>query len=315
MIRYLLGRIPSILLVIFLASIVAFILPRLAPGDPAVVMAGPDPTPEQVEAVREAAGFNRPLIEQYLSWVLGLFRGDLGVSFILNRPIGELILSRVESTLQLAGLAAVFMILLGFALGILGGSRLRRGSRLALDMFNTAMLATPPFLVALVLILVFGIWLRILPVSGEVGLSENFGLGLQYLLLPAAALALTQAAVVGRLLQTSMLTTRGEEFIDLAVAKGASPARVTFRHVLPASLDAAIVSIGLRIGELLSGAIIIEAIFARNGLGQLAVQAVNNRDYFLIQTLVIGAVVIAVLSQLISEVVMASLDPRIRLES
>lgn len=315
MIRYLLARIPSILIVIFLASIVAFILPRLAPGDPAVIMAGPDPTPEQVEAVREAAGFNRPLLEQYLSWVYGLLRGDLGTSFIFKRSIAELILGRVESTLQLAALAALFMILLGFILGILGGSRLSKGGRLALDMFNTAMLATPPFLVALVLIVVFGIWLRFLPVSGEVGMSEDLGLGLQYLILPASALALTQAAVIARLLQTSMLTTRGEDFIDLAVAKGASRARVTFRHVLPASLDAAIVAIGLRIGELLGGAIIIEAIFARNGLGQLAVQAVNNRDYLVIQVLVIGAVVIAVLSQLISEVTMASLDPRIRLEA
>lgn len=315
MIRYLIRRIPSIILVLFLASIVAFILPRLAPGDPAVVMAGPDPSPEQVDAIRKAAGLDQPLIVQYFDWIGGLLRGSLGQSYILHRPIADLIAGRLESTLELAALAAILMIAIGFVLGVVGGSNLSKGARAAVDVVNTALLALPPFLVALILIVVFGILLRALPVGGEVPLSQNFGQGLRYLLLPAVALALTQAAVVGRLLQTSMLTTRGEEFVDLAMAKGASPARLTFRHILPASLDAAIVAVGLRIGELISGAIIIEAIFARSGLGQLAIQAVKSRDYFLIQVLIIGAVIIAVLSQLISEIVMASIDPRIRLEA
>lgn len=314
MIRYLVRRIPSLLLTIVLASIVAFLLPRLAPGDPAAAMAGPDATPEQVDAIRKAAGLDQPLITQYFNWVGGLFHGNLGQSYIFHRSVADLIGGRLESTLELAALAALFMIVLGFVLGILGGSMLPKWGRALLDTFNTAILSMPPFLVAIVLILVFGIGLRMLPVSGEVPLSQDFGRGLQYLLLPAIALALTQAAVIGRLLQTSMLTTRGEEFVDLATAKGASPTRLTYRHVLPASLDAAIVAVGLRIGELISGAIIIEQIFARSGLGSLAIQAVNNRDYFLIQALIIGAVIIAVLSQVISEVVMATIDPRVRLE-
>jgi peptide/nickel transport system permease protein len=314
MIRYLLRRLPLFVLVAFLASIVAFILPRLAPGDPAVTLAGPDASPEQVEAIRTAAGLDQPPVLQYLGWLSGLLRGDLGTSYIYERPIGELIVGRMESTLELAALAALLMIVIGAALGIAGGSNLSRLGRTGLDVFNTAMLALPPFLVGLILIVIFGVGLRVLPISGDIGLSEDFGEGLRYLILPAIALALTQAAVIARLLQTSMLTTRGEEFVDLATAKGASAARITFRHVLPASLDAAIVAVGLRIGELLSGAIIIEAIFSRSGLGQLAVQAVNNRDYFLIQTLVIGAVIVAVVCQLLSEIVMAAADPRIRLE-
>lgn len=314
MIRYLLKRLPSFVLVALLASIVAFILPRLAPGDPAVTLAGPDATAEQVEAIRTAAGLDRPLVVQYLDWLTGLFRGDLGTSYIYGRPVGDLIFARVESTLELAALAAILMVIVGTILGVLGGSRLSRVGRTALDVFNTAMLAIPPFLLGLVLIVIFGVALRALPISGEVGLSEDFGEGLRFLILPAIALALTHAAVIARLLQTSMLTTRGEDFVDLAMAKGASSSRITFRHVLPASLDAAIVAVGLRVGELLSGAIVIEAIFSRSGLGQLAVQAVTNRDYFLIQALVIGAVLIAMLFQLVSEILMAATDPRIRLE-
>ncbi len=315
MIRYLLGRIPSIIVVVFLASIVAFLLPRLAPGDPATIIAGPDATPEVIEAIRREAGLDQPLILQYLNWVAGLFRGDLGTSYVNNRPISELILSRAESTLELAALAAFFMIALALILGVLGGSLRSRTGRTLLDIVSTAMISMPAFLVGLVFIVIFGVVLKVLPVSGELNMSGDFFGGLEYLLLPALAIALSHAAVIARLLQTSMLTNRGEEFVDLATAKGASSLRITFRHVLPASLDTAIVAIGLRIGELIGGAIIIEAIFSRSGLGQLMIQSISSRDYFVVQALVIGAVIIAILSQLISEIVVASLDPRIRLES
>lgn len=315
MIRYLFGRIPSIVLVLFLASIVAFLLPRLAPGDPAIIIAGQDATAEVIEAIRREYGLDQPLIIQYFAWVGGLLRGDLGTSYINNLPIGELILSRAESTLELAALAAFFMIVLALVLGVLGGSLHSKTGRAVLDVVSTAMISMPAFLVGLVLIVFFGVVLRVLPVSGELNLSEDFFGGLEYLLLPAIAIALSHAAVIARLLQTAMLTNRGEEFVDLAVAKGASPARITFRHVLPASLDTAVVAIGLRIGELIGGAIIIEAIFSRSGLGQLMIQSINTRDYFVVQALVMGAVLIAILSQLISEIVVASLDPRIRLEA
>lgn len=315
MIRYLLSRVPSILLVLFLASIVAFLLPRLAPGDPAAIIAGQDATPEIIEAIRQQYGLDQPLVVQYVAWIGGLLRGDLGTSYINNRPIGELILSRAESTLELAALAALFMIVLALLLGVLGGSLRSKAGRAVLDVISTAMISMPAFLVGLVLIVVFGVVLRVLPVSGELNLSEDFVGGLEYLLLPAIAIALSHAAVIARLLQTAMLTNRGEEFVDLATAKGASSARITFRHVLPASLDTAIVAIGLRIGELVGGAIIIEAIFSRSGLGQLMIQSINTRDYFVVQALVMGAVLIAILSQLISEIVVASLDPRIRLEA
>lgn len=315
MIRYLIRRLPSVAVVIFLASIVAFLLPRLAPGDPAVILAGSDADPDVIAAIRKDLGLDRPLIEQYLSWVSGIFQGDLGISLVNKRPISELILNRAESTLELAGLAALFMIIFALILGVLGGSLRSKFGRTVLDIVSTMMVSMPAFLVGLIFIVVFGVILKVLPVSGQLNMSEDFWGGLEYLLLPAIAIALSHAAVIARLLQTSMLTSRGEEYVDLAVVKGASPTRITFRHVLPASLDTAIVAIGLRIGELIGGAIIIEAIFSRSGLGQLMIQSINTRDYFVVQALVIGAVIIAIISQLISEIVVASLDPRIRLEA
>ncbi|MBF4571915.1 ABC transporter permease [Herbiconiux sp. VKM Ac-1786] len=315
MTRFLLRKLPSVALVIVVSSIIAFLLPRLAPGDPAAALAGADATPEQVAAIREQSGLDDPLIAQYINWITGIFRGDFGNSYIFQRPVAELVLDRLESTLELAALATVIMIVVGLTLGILSGSPRAKVSRGVLDVLNTLLLATPPFLTGLLLILVFGVTWRLLPVSGEVGLLENPEIGIQYLLLPAFALALPQAAVVARLVQTSMQNVRGEDFVDLAFAKGASPRRITYRHVLRNSLGTAVVAIGLRIGELLGGAIVIEAIFARNGLGQLAVQAVQDRDYFIIQILILGAVILAVLIQIITEIALAALDPRIRLEA
>lgn len=315
MLRFLVNKIPPVLLIIVVSSIVAFLLPRLAPGDPAVVLAGADPTPQVIAAIREQLGLNQPLWQQYLSWAGGLLHGDLGQSYILHRPVAELIFGRLQSTLELTALASIIMISVGLLLGVIGGSPRSRWARGVLDVFNTLFLATPAFLTGLLLILLFGIVLPLLPVSGEVAFLTNPEIGIQYLILPATALALPEAAVVARLLQTSMLSVRGEDFVDLAVAKGAGPGRITRKHVLPNSLSGPIVVIGLRIGHLLAGAIIVESIFSRNGLGTLAVTGVQTRDYLLVQVLIMGAVLIAVIIQLMSEIVLAAMDPRIRLEA
>ena len=313
MLRFLVRQLPAVIGTLFLSSIVVFILPRLASGDPAVVLAGPDPTPQVVAAIREQLGLNRPLWEQYLQWMGGLLHGDLGQSYILRRPVSQLIGGRLESTLELAALSAIIMVAVGVVLGVLGGSPRSRWARTVVDIFDTIFLATPPFLTGLLLILALGIVFPILPVSGEVGLLQDPGIGIQYLILPATALALPQAGVIARLLQTAMLTVRGEDFVDLAIAKGVPPGRITRRHVLPNSFGTVVVVIGLRIGELLAGAIVVESIFARNGLGSLAVSSVQTRDYLVVQALIMGAVFVAVVMQLLTEIVQAAIDPRVRL--
>jgi peptide/nickel transport system permease protein len=310
---YLVRRAPSVLIILFVASVLAFLLPRLGPGDPAVTLAGPDPRPEDVEAIRKELGLEGSWLEQYWRWISGMARLDLGQSYFLRRDVSELIGDRIASTLELAIAATILMIVVGGLLGILAGSPRGRISRALLDGVSTVFISSPSFLSGLALILVFGIYNRWLPVSGEVGFFEDPLLSLQYVLLPAIALSLGPAAIVGRLIQTTMWQVRGEEFVDLAIAKGVRPWNVTIRHVLRNSMGTALVAIGLRVGDLLAGAIIVEAIFARNGLGQLAVSSVQTRDYAVLQVLILGAVAIAVLFQLLTEIGLAALDPRVRL--
>ncbi|BBH70274.1 peptide ABC transporter [Actinoplanes sp. OR16] len=306
MLEFLARRLPAVAGVLLAGSVLAFALPRLAPGDPAVAVAGADASPEQVAEVRALLGLDRPAVEQYLHWLGGVFTGDLGTSYLTGRPVAEMIGDRIGSTVQLAVVAGLLMVVLGIGLGVCRPSRI-------LDAVNAVLLAAPPFLTGLLLALLLGVTVRVLPVSGEVSLLDDFDIGLQYLILPALALALPQAAAIGRLLATAMRQTRTEDFVDLAIAKGARPIRVTTRHVLRTSLGTAVVAIGLRLGELLAGAIVVEAIFARNGLGSLAVAAVRDRDYLVVQVLVLAAVAVAAATQLLSEIALAVLDPRIRL--
>ncbi|GLH96794.1 ABC transporter permease [Phytohabitans aurantiacus] len=314
MIRFLVRRLPVIALVLVAASMIAFLLPRLMPGDPAAAVAGPDATPEQITQVRHDLGLDRPVVEQYVVWIKGLFTGDLGQSLQYRRPVAELVGTRLESTVELAIAALIFMVIIGVGIGLIAGSTRAAWLRSAIDSVNTLLLAMPGFLVGLLMVLLFGIYFRVLPTSGEVPLSENPEIGVQYLILPALALALAPASGIARLVQTSMRAVRQQDFVDLAMAKGVPPRRIATRHVLRNSLGPALVAIGIRFGDLLAGAVVIEAIFARNGLGQLAVSSAQTADYPVVQVLIVGAVLIAVAAQLLTEIGLARLDPRVRLE-
>ncbi len=314
MLGFLAKRLPSVVLMLVVTAVIAFLLPRLGAGDPAQVVAGSDATAEQVEAVREQMGLNRPLIVQFGDWAGGVLTGDFGTSLISNRPVSQIIAGRLGSTLELALAATLLMVVLGVGLGVLSGSAREGAARASLDGALSVFLATPPHVTGLILILFLGITWRVLPVSGEVSVLDDPLLGLSYLVLPAFALALPQAAMIARLIQARMAQVLQEDFIDLAIAKGVPPRRIAISHVLRNSLGTAVVATGVRVGELLAGAVVIEAIFARQGLGTLAVTAVQSRDYEVVQIVVLFAVVIAVLVHFASEILLAALDPRIRLD-
>ncbi|WP_405540155.1 ABC transporter permease [Streptomyces sp. NBC_00075] len=313
MIRFLIRKVPSVGFVLFASSIVAFALPRLAPGDVAVTLAGADPTAANIAAIRSELGLDRSLAVQYWDWISGLFHGDLGQSYLLHRSVTSLIGDRLGSTVELAVFATLLVVLIGTTLGVLAGSTRRWWARATLDLGTSILVAVPSFLTALALILLFGVYHRWLPVSGEVSVLHDPAIGIQYLVLPAVALALSPAGGLARLLQTEMARIRNEDYVDLALAKGVSPRRITLRHVLRNSFGTAVVAIGLEIGTLLAGAVVIEAVFNRNGLGQLAVSSVQTRDFTVLQVLILGVVCVAVVCQIVTEMVLAALDPKIRL--
>lgn len=315
MTRFIVRRLASALVVLAIASVVVFSLLQLAPGDPASVLAGPDADEATVAAIRHNLGLDEPLLTQYFTWLAHLFTGNLGDSYTYHRPITELIGQRLGSTVELTIVATLVMVVLGLVLGVVLATARSRGLRRIVNGLSTVCLALPPFASGIILIFVFAVMWNVLPSGGEASLFSEPASAIRRLILPAVALALPAAPVIANLLATEMMHARDQEFVLTASAKGATARRITWRHVVPNSLSSSIIEVGIHIGNLLGGAVVAEAIFTRNGLGTLLIQAVDKRDYQLAQVLLLLAIGTAIIVQLIAELCIARIDPRIRLES
>lgn len=315
MIPYVARRIAGGAGVLLVTSFAIFVLMHLAPGDPAVVLAGPDAGPQTVEAIRRSLGLDRPLLVQYFDWITGVLSGDLGQSYALKRPVAELVGQRWGSTVQLTVSAGLLMLVAGALVGILLGTTRSRTLEQVIDYLSNLALSLPAFVSGVILIFVFAVVLHALPSGGDVSILDEPASSVRRLLLPSIAMALPVVPVISRLLATEMRRVYDQEYVLTAIAKGASARRITWLHVLPNSLGATVVEMGIRVGHLIGGAVVVEAIFARAGLGSLLIQSVENRDYPLAQVLLLIAIGAAIVCQLVAEVVIGCLDPRIRLKA
>jgi len=297
---------------LFGMSVLIFGLMRLVPGDPAVAVLGYKATPEGIRALREAFHLDEPLPTQYLRWLAGALRGDLGVDFRQNEPIGRMILDRLPVTLELTLLATLGAALLGIPLGVLGGAR--RGSvadrtALAVGLLGVSI---PDFWLGIMLILGFALGVGLFPSGGWVPISESLLENLWHLALPALTLAIGRAAVLGRLTRAAVLDVVQRGFVQFARAKGLAERAVLFRHVLPNAAIPIVTVLGLQVGYMLGGAIVVEMIFTLPGVGRMTLDAVLERNYPVVQStvLVIGAMFMLV--NLVTDILYGVIDPRVR---
>ena len=311
---YSLRRLAQAGLLLFLASVVVFLLLRLIPGDPASTIAGPNARPEQLETVRADLGLKRPLPVQYGIWLGNVVQGDLGTSFVSRQPVRELIRDRLAATAELAAAAIVLAVATAFPIGI--ATAVRRGSWLAhlCAGYTALVLAIPTFWLGLLLLLLFGLRLDWLPMSGYVGLFEEPLAAAKHLLLPAVTLAAALSAVLARMLGTALLEVLDDDHVRTARAKGLAEGPVLRRHVLKNALIPVVTLLGIQLGQLLGGAVITEAIFQWPGLGQLILQGINNRDYTVVQGTMLFLVAVFVGVNLLVDLSYGWLDPRIRSE-
>lgn len=311
---YLLRKIPSALLVLLLASLLIFAILRLVPGDAAESLAGPDASAESVAAIRHQLGLDQPFLAQYASWIGDLLTGRLGPSYAIGGQVADLIGSGLGPTVELTLGALFFTVSLGLLLGVLGATSRRPWVQALVRALTTGFLAVPPFVTGVLLVLVLAVGLAVLPSGGRVGFLTAPDLELQYLLLPALCLALPSSAVLARYLKDSLEHALGEDYVRTATAAGVPARRLLWRHALPNALPPVVTLLGMQTGQLLGGAVLVEAIFAWPGLGQLADQALTRRDYPVVQDLLLLLVAVFVVIQLLTDVVYALLDPRIRWE-
>ena len=312
MLAFGLQRLAQAGLLLVLASVVVFLLLRLIPGDPATTIAGPNARPEQLAAVREAFGLERPLLVQYGIWLRNVVRGDLGTSFVSRQQVRSLIWDRLPATAVLAAAAVVLAVAAAFPMGVV--TAVRRGSWLArlFAGYTALVMAVPTFWLGLLLLLLFGLRLDWLPMSGYVSPLEAPWRAGTHLVLPAVTLAAALSAVLARMLATALQEVLFNDYVRTARAKGLAEGPILRRHALKNALIPVVTVLGIQLGQLLGGAVITEAIFQWPGLGQLILQAINNRDYAVVQGTMLFLVSVFVMVNLLVDLSYGWLDPRIR---
>jgi peptide/nickel transport system permease protein len=302
--------------VLLVVSIVVFLILRLAPGDPAAVIAGASATSQEIEQVRKQLGLDQPLVVQYGIWVGKVLQGDLGYSFYLNRPVTDLIAQRIEPTLALAFGTIVLAVLLAVPLGTLAAWRMGGWLDRLLSGFSVLGFSVPVFVIGYVLIYIFSMQLSILPVQGYKRLFGNDGQGLwawmRHLILPWATLGLIYIALIARVTRASVSEALTEDYIRTARAKGINEVAVLLRHALANAAVPIVTVIGIGVALLIGGVVVTETVYSIPGLGSLTVEAVLNRDFPMIQGVVLFFSVLYVLINLLVDVSYLFLDPRIR---
>jgi peptide/nickel transport system permease protein len=308
---FLLRKAGAALIVVFLSSIVVFIGIRALPGDPAVALGAENRDPAVMAAIRHSYGLDKPLPVQYVKWISKAVRGNLGLD-ARQLPVGHTIITRLPITLELAFLA----ILIGSAIGVLAGviAAVRRGKLSDHSATATALvgLSVPHFWLGLMMIIVFAVDLHWLPASGYVSFRAHPLGNLEHLLMPALVLGTGLSAVLMRQTRSAMLNSLSADYVRTARAKGLSEITVIGKHALRNSLITVTTVIGLQLGALISGAVITEQIFVIPGFGRLTLDAVNERDYTLLQGVVLVAATGYVVVNLLVDVVYSLLNPRIR---
>jgi peptide/nickel transport system permease protein len=312
MLGFILRRIIATIPVMAIVALFVFSLLYIAPGDPAVVIAGDQATPQDVERIRTALGLDRPFIERFGEWSWRILRGDLGTSMFTGMPVTQLIGQRLEPTLSLMVLTLILSIIVAVPMGVVAAWKAGSLIDRALMGFAVFGFSVPVFVVGYVLAYVFALELEWLPVQGYTSFSQGLWPWLGNLILPAIALGCVYIALIARITRASMLEVLQQDYIRTAKAKGLGQRPVLFLHALKNAAVPIVTVIGIGMALLIGGAVVTESVFAIPGLGRLTIDAILRRDYPVIQGIVLLFSFVYVLVNLIVDLIYTTLDPRIR---
>jgi peptide/nickel transport system permease protein len=312
MLSFLPKRLLQLIPTVFLVSVLIFGLQQLLPGDPALVMAGEEKDPAVIEQIRARYNLDKPLPVQYAYWIGGVLRGDLGESMRIGEPVSKLIADKLPVTLQLATMAMAFAILIGIPAGVLSAVKKGTAWDVGANVFALWGLSTPNFWLGIMLIFLFSVQLGWLPASGFVSPFEDLGQSLATTVMPAFVLGNAIAAVLMRHMRSAMLQAMSADYVRTARAKGLFEKTVVLRHALRNALTPVITLGALEFGTLLSGAVLTEQVFSIPGFGKLIVDAVFNRDYAVVQGVVLVTATVYILLNLLADVLYVLVNPRLR---
>ena len=312
MLGYLLRRVLAAIPVMGVVALFVFLLLRLTPGDPAAILAGDNATPEQLERIRVSLGLHEPIYVQFFTWINKLLHGDLGVSLISNVPVATMIGQRIEPSISIALSTIILSIAIAVPLGVIAAWK--HGTWIDRFVMGLSVLgfSVPTFVIGYILIQVFALDLRWLPVQGFKSISQGFGPFFERLVLPTITLSFIYVALIARMTRAAMLDVLGEDYVRTARAKGIAEVAVLLRHALRNAAVPVITVIGTGFALLISGVVVTESVFNLPGVGRLTVDAVLARDYPVIQAMILLTSLVYVAVNLLIDVAYTLLDPRIR---
>ena len=312
MLKYIGKRILSLIPVMFVVSVVVFLVTYLIPGGPATALLGLEASSDQIAALNAELGFDRPFLVQYADWFMDVLHGDWGRSYFLQQSVLEAIAEYFGPTISLAILAQIIALILSVPLGIIAAYK--RGTAVDVTAVTASLLGTAitGFLLSMFLMLFFGVYHHWFPVSGYVGLDQGLLEHLRYLFVPALSLGIVQAAYITRMTRSSLLEVLYKNFIRTARAKGLKEKKVILTYALKNAAPAILTAVGQSFGSLVTGTIVTETLFNIPGIGMLTMGAINRRDIFLIQGVVLFVTLVYVLVNLVVDILYGFVDPRLQ---
>jgi peptide/nickel transport system permease protein len=312
MTAYIIRRVLLMIPVAFLVSVIIFVVLHLTPGDPITVLFGEEPDQTVIANLRHAYGLDRPLPVQYVAWISRMLRGDMGRSIRTRQPVTEAIVSRLSATLELGLAALVFSLVISVPIGILSATRRNSIWDLLGTSFPLLGVSIPNFFTGIMLILLFAVTFRVFTPGGYVPFTQDPGQNLKHLVLPTITLGTPTLAVNMRFMRSGLIDALGHEYARVARAKGLTERSVVIRHALKNAFIPFVTVVGLQVGGLLEGAFITETLFLWPGVGRLAVDSINGRDYPVVQGVALLAALSYMIVNLVVDVLYAFLDPRIK---
>ncbi len=308
--RFVVHRLLVTIPILLAMSLFVFLIIRLVPGDPVRTMLGFRATDENVAAIRTALGLDQPLLDQYLAWLGGLARLDLGQDFISKVPLTQLLSERLPVTLELTFLAMGLALAIGIPAGVVAATRSKRTGR-ASTAFVVASISIPDFWLGIMLVLLFAGTFRLLPPSGYTPLAQDPVANLRYMILPVLTLAVAEGAYILRTTRGAMEETLGTPFITFLRARGVSERRIVYTHALRSAAVPIVTVVGIQLGVLLGGAIVVESLFALPGVGRMIVTGINQRNYPVVQAGVLAVATLFILLNLVTDLLYGAIDPRL----
>ena len=312
MVKTLAKRMGLLLLTLLLVTVLAFLAFSIIPGDPTSSILGVDATPEQVAVLREQLGLDLPIWQRYWNWLSQAFAGDLGTSYNFRMPVGQLMAPKMSATLLLAALSFVLIVVISIPLGILSARHAGGWLDRVVTVADQVTMSIPNFVVGIALTYLFGLVLRWFEPGSYTSATRDLAEQLRYLIFPALAVALPRSAMTVKMLRGSILSEMGQDYIRTAYSKGNSQSSVLWRHVLRNAMIPVVTFLAMAIADIVAGSIVVEQVFAVPGLGQLLISSIGNRDYPVVQAIVVLVAAVVVVCNFAADLLYRVMDPRLK---